>query len=365
MWIWQQNTWPDFYWQHEPLSPLLRDIRFLQGKLYGSSQLIDSQQTTLDTLLANIIYSSDIEGERLNAHSVRSSLATHLGVRLEVPYPVDKKTTGLVESALDAINNLEEPLSESRLLRWHSLLFPDNNQLIHNVVGGQFRNGPVQVVSGRIDRPVIHFEGPDAQNVAKEIGEFIAWFNQSRRNIELDPILRAGIAHLWFLTIHPFEDGNGRIGRLIMDLALAQAEQHTVRLYSMSQSINDQRKTYYQVIEQTQKGDLDITVWLTWFIETLKAAIAQTQGVITQTLFKTQYWRGFDASRLNTEQVKVINRMLDGDFEQGINNNQYKAVAGVSRATATRHLAQLNELGFLQTNDAGGRSVRYKLPKID
>ncbi|MFU0920555.1 Fic family protein [Kluyvera sichuanensis] len=364
MWIWQQKEWPAFHWDRQQLSPLLRETQFLQGTLYGSSQIADAAQTTLDAILANIIYSSDIEGEKLNAHSVRSSLAVHLGVQTDLPYPVDKKTEGLVESALDAINNLDAPLNETRLLHWHRLLFPENHAILHTIVGGKFRDGPVQVVSGRIDKPVIHFEGPEASRINVEISAFTAWFNESRRDTTLDPLLRAGIAHLWFLTIHPFEDGNGRIGRLIMDLALAQAEQRTVRLYAMSRTINERRKAYYEVIEKMQKGELDITVWLTWFLNTLKASIEQTQELIAQTVFKAKYWRFFDASSLNAEQVKVLNRMLDGDFELGINNTQYKAVAGVSRATATRHLAQLCELGFLQTGEAGGRSVRYKLPQI-
>lgn len=364
MWIWQQKAWPQFQWDSASLSPLLRETQFLQGNLYGSSQIIDTTHATLDTILANIVYSSDIEGEQLNARSVRSSLATHLGIQNELPCPVDKKTEGLVESALDAINNLETPLSEARLLHWHHLLFPGNGTVLHHVVGGKFRDGPVQVVSGRIDNPVIHFEGPDADKVAAEINAFTSWFNESRHDITLNPLIRAGIAHLWFLTIHPFEDGNGRIGRLIMDLALAQAEQRTIRLYAMSRTINERRKAYYEVIERTQKGELDITGWLDWFIKTLKASIEQTQDVIARTVFKAKYWRYFDASLLNVEQVKVLNRMLDGDFEMGINNNQYKAVTGVSRATATRHLAQLNEQGFLQTGEAGGRSVRYKLPVI-
>ncbi len=362
MWIWQQPLWPEFTWDPAPLAPLLRDTRFLQGKLYGSSQVLNSAQTTLDTLLANILYSSDIEGERLHAGSVRSSLATHLGVDDELTWPVDKRTEGLVESALDAINNLDEPLTAQRLLHWHSLLFPPEEKLFNAIKGGQFRTGPVQVVSGRIDKPVIHFEGPDAMRVPGEMEAFLHWFNTSRHDTQADPILRAGIAHLWFLTIHPFEDGNGRIGRLIMDLALAQAEHNTVRLYAMSRTINTHRKEYYAVIEQTQRGDMVLTPWLNWFVCMLRASIEETLGLIDQTLFKTHYWQRFNQAALNHEQIKVINRMLDGDFQDGINNSQYKAVARVSRATATRHLAHLVEQGFLVGNEGGGRSTRYSLP---
>ena len=288
MWIWQQDNWPAFSCDQEQLSPLLRHINFLQGKLYGSSQILANASTTLDTLLANILYSSDIEGERLDVRSVRSSLATHLGIDEKITYPIDKKTEGLVESALDAINNLDTPLTPERLLHWHASLFPVDTGLIYTIVGGQFRTGPVQVVSGRIDRPVIHFEGPDATAIDTEMAAFIQWFNNSRHDAIQDPILRAGIAHLWFLTIHPFEDGNGRIGRLIMDLALAQAEHNTVRLYAMSQTIREHRKDYYSIIEKTQCGNMDITAWLRWFIEMLQISLERTLALIARTVFKTK-----------------------------------------------------------------------------
>ncbi|MBV8042209.1 Fic family protein [Pluralibacter sp.] len=219
-------------------------------------------------------------------------------------------------------------------------------------------------MSGRIDKPIVHFEGPAASVIHAEIAQFIQWFNDSQHDALLDPLLRAGIAHLWFLTLHPFEDGNGRIGRLIMDLALAQAEGNTVRLYAMSRTINKHRQRYYEVIEQTQKGDVDITRWLIWFVEMLQLSVQEALTLIEQTVFKARYWQHFEQSRLNAEQIKVLNRMLDGDFSDGINNSQYKAVASISRATATRHLAQLTSLGFLEANNAGGRSTRYKLPAI-
>lgn len=364
MWIWQQENWPAFGWDRQQLDPLLRDVRFLQGKLYGSSLLLDTTTSTLDNVLANILYSSDIEGEKLNARSVRSSLALHLGVDNELAWPVDQKTEGLVASALDAIENLDQPLTRERLLHWHALLFPDGAALFHPIAGGQFRSGPVQVVSGRLDKPLVHFEGPASEAVDGEVDAFLRWFNTSGDDRQIDPLLRAGIAHLWFLTLHPFEDGNGRIGRLIMDLALAQAERNTVRLYAMSRTINTHRRDYYQVLEQTQRGELEITGWLSWFIDMLKASIEETLTVIEQTVFKTRYWQRFGRSALGGEQVKVLNRLLDGDFSDGINNSQYKAVARVSRATATRHLAQLVELGYLVINPGGGRSTRYSLPAL-
>ncbi|CAI1874362.1 Fic family protein [Serratia ficaria] len=361
MWIWENVSWPEFTYDMQQLQPLLREVIFLQGKLSGRSDTMDTQHQALASVLANIIYSSDIEGEKLDARSVRSSLANHLGISDETPFPTDKHTEGLVESALDAINNLDEPLSIERLLKWHMLLFPAGSGMLDNIDAGRFRQGSVQVVSGRLDKPVIHFEAPDGAKVVPEMEAFVAWFNASRANTSLDLILRAGIAHLWFLTIHPFEDGNGRIGRLIIDLALAQAERSTVRLYAMSQIINEKRTDYYDELERTQRGGLDITGWLFWFMHTLQSAINEALFQVQMTIDKTKYWSRFDQGVLRPEQVKVLNRMLDGDFADGINNRQYMAVGKVSRSSATRHLSELVEHGFLVEGDGGGRSSRYQL----
>ena len=364
MWIWESDKWPCFTYDLQKLLPLLREAVFLQGDLYGSNKALDIiEKKGLNTILANIIYSSDIEGEKPDVRSVRSSLANHLGISEEISYPVDKRTEGLVESALDAINNPDEPLSITRLLKWHALLFPAGDSLFNKTEGGSFRQGAVQVVSGRLDKPVIHFEAPPAECVNEEVTAFTAWFNESRKNTETDPILRAGIAHLWFLTLHPFEDGNGRIGRLIMDLALAQAENSTVRLYAMSQTINEYRKEYYDVLEFAQRQDTDITRWLVWFVNTLIISVNTTRSKINRTLEKTKYWNRFDQNRLKAEQIKVLNRMLDGDFSDGINNRQYMSVAKVSRASATRHLAELVEHRYLTESEGGGRSSRYCLNK--
>jgi len=363
MWIWESENWPDFTYVSSQLQPLLRQVIFLQGELYGVNHLLDTDAQTLNTILANIIYSSDIEGEKLNAHSVRSSLATHLGISQAVSFPVDNRTEGLVASALDAINNLDEPLSVVRLQTWHRLLFPVGISLFNQIEGGCFRTGPVQVISGRMDKPVVHFEAPPAGRIADEMKIFIDWFNHSRDDRELDPILRAGIAHLWFLTIHPFEDGNGRIGRLIMDLALAQAEKKTVRLYSMSRTLNEYKKEYYDQLECTQRQDGEITEWLVWFVTTLQLSIKTTLTQVQLTLDKTKYWTRFDQGLLRPEQAKVINRMLDGDFTEGINNRQYMSVAKVSRSSATRHLAELVAGEFMVEAGGGGRSSRYILQR--
>jgi len=364
MWIWQQADWPNFIWDEKVIEPKLRDIRFHQGMLLGkmSSQPKDQMQSMLDTLLANIIHSSAIEGERLNAFSVRSSLANKLGLSEDKPFPTTERTDGLAEIMLDAVENLDSPLSLERILQWHQRLFPEGYTLFNPVIGGRLRGDePMQVVSGRIDKPTVHFEAPSRDVLESELDVFIRWFNDSREDLALDPLLRAAITHLWFVTLHPLDDGNGRITRLLTDLALAQAERQSVRFYAMSVAILANRKSYYEILEQSQKGELDITAWLMWFLNTLGETFTNVLEEIDQTVFKTNFWRNVDQTRLSSEQVKVLNRMLDGDFDQGINTSQYHKVAKVSKPTASRHLAALVELGCLVKSDAGGRSTRYKL----
>ncbi|MBY7785234.1 Fic family protein [Vibrio fluvialis] len=365
MWIWQQDNWPHFTWDKNTIEPMVRQTRLNQGILLGkiTSQSQDQKQSMLDTLLANIVHSSAIEGETLNAFSVRSSLANRLGLTEERPFPTTEQTDGLAEIMLDAVENLETPLTLERILHWHDRLFPEGYTMFNPVIGGQLRgDAPMQVVSGRIDKPTIHFEAPDRERLDNELTMFLEWFNSSKQNVYLDPLVRAAITHLWFVTLHPLDDGNGRITRLLTDLALAQAEQQSVRFYAMSVCILVNRKSYYEILEQTQKGDVDITSWLVWFFNTLNETFADVLKEIDQTLFKTNFWRTVDQTKLTAEQVKVLNRMLDGDFEQGINTTQYHKVAKVSKPTATRHLAALVELGCLVKSDAGGRSTRYMLP---
>ncbi|MCT8985777.1 Fic family protein [Shewanella phaeophyticola] len=366
MWIWQLADWPNFIWDEKVIEPKLRDIRFHQGMLLGkmSSQPKDQKQSMLDTLLANIIHSSAIEGEKLNAFSVRSSLANKLGLSEEKPFPTTERTDGLAEIMLDAVENLDSPLLLERILQWHERLFPEGYTLFNPVIGGQLRGDePMQVVSGRIDKPTVHFEAPSRDLLESELEVFIGWFNDSREDSVLDPLLRAAITHLWFVTLHPLDDGNGRITRLLTDLALAQAERQSVRFYAMSVAIFAKRQSYYEILEQSQKGELDITAWLTWFLNTLGETFTNVLEEIDQTVFKTHFWRNVDQTRLSSEQVKVLNQMLDGDFDQGINTSQYHKVAKVSKPTASRHLAALVELGCLVKSEAGGRSTRYKLAR--
>ena len=360
MWIWQQQSWPEFSWDSDLIAPLLRRIYFKQGLLLGKVDAGQSQVLSLDAMLANIVHSSAIEGEELNAFSVRSSLATRLGVDQEQTCPVDQQSEGLADICLDAINNWNQPLTLQRILGWHQLLFPQGYTEFDPVKGGVLRGAvPMQVVSGRIDKPKLHFEAPPRDVLDLELKLFIDWFNRTRSEDEIDPIIRAAISHLWFVTLHPLDDGNGRITRLLTDLALAQAEHQSVRFYAMSVSILEHRKSYYEVLEQTQRGELNISQWIFWFLQTLDETLQYTLDNIEQVVAKTNFWRRIEQAQLTSEQVKVLNRLLDGDFEQGISSSQYQKVAKVSRATATRHLAQLVELKCIQKTAAGGRSTRY------
>ncbi|EGA68818.1 hypothetical protein VISI1226_10832 [Vibrio sinaloensis DSM 21326] len=365
MWIWEQPSWPHFNWDKTVVEPLLRQTRLNQGILLGkmTSQPKDHNESLLDTLLANIVHSSAIEGEKLNAFSVRSSLANRLGLAEDHPFPTTEQTDGLAEIMLDAVDNLDAPLTLERILHWHDRLFPEGYTLFNPVVGGQLRGAaPMQVVSGRIDRPVVHFEAPGRERLDTELAQFVEWFNHSKQDMTLDPLLRAAITHLWFVTLHPLDDGNGRITRLLTDLALAQADKQSVRFYAMSVGILTNRKSYYEILESTQKGDVDITSWIVWFLDVLNETFGDVLKEIERTVFKTNFWRHVDQTQLVQEQVKVLNRMLDGDFVDGINTSQYHKVAKVSKPTATRHLTALLEQGCLIKSGAG-RSTRYLLAK--
>ncbi len=369
-WIWQQENWPNFYWQDEQIQPLLRQIQRNLGILLGSSSVSgDTQEQALDTLLANILASSAIENERLNAQSVRSSLARRLGVSLEQSYPISDRSEGLAAMMVDAIDNRGQPLTLERLYQWHGWLFPADEMFLQRIRIGQLRGEePMQVVSGRVDRPVVHFEAPPGDVLDQELDKFIDWFNCSQRNPAYDPVLRAAICHLWFVTLHPFDDGNGRITRALTDLALSQADSQSIRLYAMSVAILEQRASYYLVLEQTQKGSLDITIWLCWFLNTLNTTLARAIDGIARILCKTRFWQQHHTDNLSTEQIKVLNRLLDGGergFEQGINASQYQKVAQVSKATATRHLTDLLEKGCIVKLPGGGRNTRYTIGIVD
>lgn len=366
-WIWQQPDWPAFTWQPAALAGLLRECVQAQGQLMGMAGAVGAEihtQGELDALLQNIVSSSAIEGERLNVESVRSSLARRLGVAANgQPSP---RSEGLAELMLDATHNLQRPLDEPRLLQWHRLLFTEQAELAtHALRVGELRgDATMQVVSGRLDRPVVHFEAPPCEGLPAQLQRFLEWFASSANDPTLDPLLRAGLAHLWFVTLHPFDDGNGRLTRAITDLALAQSEGQAIRFYAMSASILDDRSGYYRVLEQTQKAGLDVTQWLQWFLQTLLRSLQQAHEHIDRVLAKARFWQANSGLGLSEPQVKVLNRLLDGGergFAGGISAGQYQAVAKVSKATATRHLAELLDKGCLVRLPGGGRSTRYQV----
>jgi Fic family protein len=326
-----------------------------------------SAQSELDALLQNIVTSSAIEGEQLNLGSVRSSLARRLGLEQTDGEQVSQRSEGLAQLMLDATHRFAEPLSFERLLDWHEWLFPDQDGELANRpirVGALRGDEPMQVVSGRLDRPTVHFEAPPRLGLERQLDTFLVWFETSRHQAGLDPLLRAGIAHFWFVTLHPFDDGNGRLTRTITDLALAQGEAQAIRFYAMSASILEDRSGYYRVLENSQKATLDITEWLEWFLQTLLCSLQQAMARIESVLGKARFWQAHRESGLSAEQMKVLNRLLDSGergFADGISAAQYQAVAKVSKATATRHLAELLEKGCLKRLPGGGRSTRYEV----
>ena len=366
-WIWQQADWPKFHWSLERLQAHLGDanksLGVLLGRMGGLGSGLDSE-SALDALLQNIITSSAIEGESLNAASVRSSLAKRLGLSTDAQIPISSKTEGLAELMLDAIQNCHQPLSLARLQQWHCWLFPDDQPRLVNLRIGQLRGDEaMQVVSGRLDKPRVHFEAPPRDLLEQELSLFINWFNLPSDST-VDPLIRAAITHLWFITLHPFDDGNGRITRALTDMALAQADAQSIRLFAMSSSILDNRAEYYRILEQAQRGDLDVTSWIIWFLQTLNCSLQEANKLIDVTFNKNRFWQRFAEENFLPEQRKVLNRLLDGgekSFEGGISAAQYQKVAKVSKASATRHLTDLLNRGCLQKNSAGGRSTRYQV----
>ena len=373
-WIWLQPDWPNLNWQAERLAPLLRECVQAHGRLMGMASSVGSSlnaQSELDALLQNIVTSSAIEGETLNVGSVRSSLARRLGLEQLDGDHVSQISEGLAQLMLDATQHAAQPLTLERLLRWHEWLFPapESDLAARPIHVGALRGDePMQVVSGRLHNPTVHFEAPPRLGLQQQLDTFLAWFEASQHQDGLDPLLRAGIAHFWFVTLHPFDDGNGRLTRTLTDLALAQGEAQAVRFHAMSASILEDRAGYYRVLESSQKSTTDITEWLEWFLKTLLRSLQQAMIRIESVLGKARFWQAHRWSALKAEQTNVLNRLLDGGergFEQGISAAQYQAVAKVSKATATRHLAELMEKGCLRRLPGGGRSTRYQISYPD
>ncbi len=368
-WIWQHENWPHFCWQDKQLLPRLRlahrNLGLLQGlHLSAHSTTLAHQTHALDTLLANIVASSAIENQQLNAQSLRASLACRLGIVEQSHYPTSVRSEGLAAMIVDAISS-DEQLTLERLLQWHRWLFPADDRRSHQIRVGQLRGDePMQVISGARDRLIVHFEAPPREGLEQELATFIDWFNTSFDDLCLDPLLRAAICQLWFVTLHPFDDGNGRISRALTDLALSQADNQSISLYAISTVIFERRADYYRALEQTQRGGLDITPWLVWFLDTLNVTLEQAQQSCTQTLARQRFWQQHANDQLCPEQVMILNYLIGSDDDrclQSISASQYQIIAQVSKSTATRHLTDLLEKNCLEKEPGGGRNTRYRL----
>lgn len=363
MWIHNDKAWPHFRWDSQSLASKLSEIRYQQGLLLGKMESLGcelKQEANLTTLTKDVVKSSAIEGEMLNFEEVRSSIARRLRINIAGMRPVNRDVEGVVTMMLDATQKFSEPLTQKRLFDWHGALFPTGRSGMHSIVVGNWRNdkvGPMQVVSGPIGREKIHFEAPSSKRLKKEMLAFLSWFETQN---EIDPVLKAGIAHLWFVTIHPFEDGNGRIGRAIADLALARSEGQSSRFYSLSAQFEAERKDYYNQLEKQQRGTLDISHWLKWFLECLGRAITSADNTLRKVLFKDQLWNIINRNPVNERQHFIINRMLE-DFKGHMNTSKYAKMVKCSPDTALRDIQALKLRGIFIQNPGSGRSTSYRL----
>jgi Fic family protein len=363
IYIYDRPGWPGFTWQGGILAEPLAAVRHQQGRLIGHMEALGfplRQEAVLKTLTSDVLKSSEIEGERLDAGQVRSSLARRLGIEIGALKPADRNVEGVVEMMLDATRHYARPLSMERLFAWQASLFPTSRSGMHKIKTGAWRDdstGPMEVISGPIGKERIHYEAPAAKRLNRDMKKFLTWFN---RKTEVDPVLKAALAHLWFVTIHPFDDGNGRIARAIADMALARSENSSQRFYSMSSQIRQERSAYYEILERTQKGPIDITPWMQWFLACLGRAIHGAQTALGTVLAKAQFWERLKEVSLNDRQRLVLNRLLDG-FEGKLTTSKYAKLTKTSPDTALRDILYLVEHGALDRGPEGGRSTGYTL----
>jgi Fic family protein len=363
--IYHHPHWPDFTWKNEAVLNLLGKARNLQGRLIGKMESMGFAlrgEALLDTLTLDVIKSSEIEGELLNAEQVRSSVARKLGMEIAGSVESDRHVDGVVEMMVDATRNCFGPLTKDRLFDWHAALFPLGRSGMYKITVADWRNdssGPMVVVSGAMGKEKVHFQAPGSELVDVEMQRFLDWFNEEQ---EIDLVIKAAISHLWFVTIHPFEDGNGRITRALTDMMLARADQSNQRFYSMSAQIRLERKSYYDILETTQKGSLDITGWIQWFLQCLIRALEATDQVLSKVLFKAAFWLQHRETALNDRQRKLINQLLEG-FEGKLTSSKWAKIAKCSKDTAIRDINDLVQKEILQKEAAGGRSTSYELKR--
>lgn len=366
MYIYRQKNWPNFYWDESQIFNTLATLRHKQGRLLGKMSVLGftlQEEAMLRTMTLEVLKTSEIEGEILDSDQVRSSIARRLGIENFGLVKADRDVEGVVEMLLDATQKYQEPLTKDRLFGWHSALFPTGRSGMYKITVGDWRgegDGPMQVVSGAMGREHVHFEAPEFAVIDQEMKQFLDWFN---RQEPLDPVIKAAIAHLWFVTIHPFDDGNGRIARTIADLQLSRADESMQRFYSMSAQIRKERSRYYEILEKTQKGDLNITEWLEWFLLCLDRALVATDEVLSTVLAKAKYWEWFKDKSISERQKLMLNKLMDG-FEGKLTTSKWAKIAKCSQDTALRDIQHLMEQGILIQDGPGGRSTSYYLSSL-
>lgn len=358
--------WPHFRWDEKRLAAQVAAVRHRQGRILGTLEGLGitlREEAILKTLTEEVIKSSEIEGEILDREQVRSSLARRLGIDIGALKPEDRRIEGIVDMILDATQNYRQPLTAKRLCGWHAAFFPTGYSGLYQITVGRWRteeSGPMRVVSGPIGRERTHFEAPEATRLEVEMATFLEWIEDKTIDSRVDPVLRAAIAHLWFVTLHPFEDGNGRIGRAIIDMMLARSEESGSRFYSMSAQIRKERGKYYDALERAQKGDLEITGYLEWFLGCLERAFVGAETVLKEVLRKARFWKQHSGEAFNARQRAILNRLMDG-FEGKITSSKWAKIAKCSQDTASRDIEDLIKKHILKKDDAGGRSTRYSL----
>jgi Fic family protein len=364
--IHELTDWPHFTWDEKKVAETLATVRNRQGRLTGRMEALGFKlraEANLQIVTEEVIKSSEIEGEVLNRDQVRSSVARRLGIDIGALTPADRHVEGIVEMMLDATGKYDQPLTSERLFAWHAALFPTGHSGMRKIVVGAWRDdkaGPMQVVSGAIGRERVHYEAPKAAELRKEMSAFIDWFNTNG----IDPVLKAGVAHLWFVTIHPFDDGNGRIARAIADMALARSEKSSQRFYSMSAQIKQEQNAYYDILEATQKADVDITPWLQWFLGCLDRAFDGAETMLASVLKKANFWKIHTGESFNDRQRAMIERLLNG-FEGNLTSSKWAQLAKCSQDTALRDIDNLVSRGILTKDAAGGRSTSYSLAEVE
>lgn len=359
MYIHQQKDWPQFTWDAELITKIIGSVRHRQGQILGQMQALGfriQEETMLKALTMDVMKSSEIEGELLNPEQVRSSIARRLGIEIAGALPAERDVEGIVEMMLDATQRYDTPLTDERLFDWHAALFPTGRSGMYKIKTADWRDDVMQVTSGAMGKETVHFEAPSASKVPSEMTFFLEWIEN---HINLDPVLKAGLAHLWFVTIHPFDDGNGRIARAITDMLLARADKSPQRFYSMSAQIQAERNKYYDILESTQKGDLDVTAWLIWFLDCLMRSMEQTDETIKKTMVRAQFWETNKETLFNARQQKILQLLLD-DFFGILSVSKYAKIAKTSTDTALRDLQDLVKKEVLE-QQGSGRSTSYKL----